>query len=138
MYIKVTVKQLGRKKNKLQEIPFELEHPPERVGELIRECVHTCVKEYRSRAAGRTEQPLTPDEIENQKEIGRIAFGIHYNEGKVDEQKAAATAMQAYEDGLFRIFLNEQELGKAEEHIELKTEDVLTFIRLTMLSGSMI
>lgn len=137
MYVKVTLKQLGKKKNKFQAVPFELEHPPANVGELIQECVHTCVKEYRARAAGRTEQPMTEEEIEAQKEIGKIAFGIHYNEGKVDEEKAVATALQAYEDGLFRIFLNEEELGETGQELCLKEEDVLTLIRFTMLSGRM-
>ena len=137
MYVKVTLKQLGKKRNKFQAVPFELEHSPENVGELIQECVHTCVKEYRARAAGRTEQPMTEAEIEAQKEIGKIAFGIHYNERKVDEQKAVATALQAYEDGLFRIFLNEEALGEAEQELHLTEEAVLTLVRLTMLSGSM-
>ncbi|MCM1497193.1 MAG: hypothetical protein NC124_01880 [Clostridium sp.] len=135
MYVKVTLKQLGKKRNKFQAVPFELEHSPANVGELIRECVHTCVKEYRVRAA-KVEQPMTEAEIEAQKEIGKIAFGIHYNEGKVNEQKAADTALQAYEDGLFRIFRNEEELGEAGQELHLTEADVLTLVRLTMLSGS--
>lgn len=137
MYVKVTLKQLGKKRNKFQAVPFELEHSPANVGDLIQECVHTCVKEYRARAVGRTGKPMTEEEIEAQKEIGKIAFGIHYNERQVDEQKAVATALQAYEDGLFRMFLNEEELGATEQELHLTEEDVLTLVRLTMLSGSM-
>lgn len=137
MYVKVTLKQLGKKKNKFQAVPFELEHSPANVKELIRECVHTCVKEYRARAAGRTGNPMTEAEIEAKKEIGKIAFDIHYNERQVDEQKAVDTALQAYEDGLFRMFLNDEELGDTGQELHLMEEDVLTLVRLTMLSGSM-
>lgn len=137
MYVKVTLKQLGKKRNKFQAVPFELEHSPANVEELIEECVHTCVKEYRARAVGRTGQPMTQEEIDAQKEIGKIAFGIHYNERKVEEDKAVAAALQAYEDGLFRMFLNEEELGGSGQEIHLTEEDVLTLVRLTMLSGSM-
>lgn len=137
MYVKVTLKQLGKKRNKFQAVPFELEHSPANVGELIQECVHTCVKEYRARAVGRTGQPMTQEEIDAQKEIGKIAFGIHYNERKVEEDKAVAAALQAYEDGLFRMFLDEEELGGSGQEIHLTEEDVLTLVRLTMLSGSM-
>lgn len=126
-----------KKRNKFQAVPFELEHSPANVGELIQECVHTCVKEYRARAVGRTGQPMTQEEIDAQKEIGKIAFGIHYNERKVEEDKAVAAALQAYEDGLFRMFLDEEELGGSGQEIHLTEEDVLTLVRLTMLSGSM-
>lgn len=41
----------------------------------------------------------------------------------------------AFKDGLFRIFLNDNELSSLEENINLQENDKLTFIRLTMLSG---
>ena len=41
----------------------------------------------------------------------------------------------AFNDGLFRIFLNDNELSSLEEKINLQENDELTFIRLTMLSG---
>ena len=41
----------------------------------------------------------------------------------------------AFNDGLFRIFLNDNELSSLEEKIKLQENDKLTFIRLTMLSG---
>ena len=41
----------------------------------------------------------------------------------------------AFNDGLFRIFLNNNELSSLEEKINLQENDKLTFIRLTMLSG---
>lgn len=41
----------------------------------------------------------------------------------------------AFNDRLFRIFLNGNELSSLEEKINLQENDKLTFIRLTMLSG---
>lgn len=138
MYVKVILKQLGKKRNRFQAVPFALEHPPDTVEALIRECVHTCVKKYRERALNAKDRVLTAEEMEAQKEIGKIAFGIHYNEREINEQQAVGTALQAYEDGLFRIFLNEDELGGMEQVLNLQEDDVLTLVRLTMLSGSMV
>lgn len=67
-------------------------------------------------------------------EIGKIAFGINYGGRKAEEGKAVATAIQAYKDGLFRIFLGEEELTDLSQRITLFEGDSLTFIKLTMLS----
>ena len=42
---------------------------------------------------------------------------------------------QSYEDGIFRIFMDDTETGDLSSPIQLKEESTLTFIRLAMLSG---
>lgn len=41
MTIKVNIKQLGKKKNKIAGVPFPLEHEPRTGSELINECLRT-------------------------------------------------------------------------------------------------
>ncbi len=135
MIIKVKVKQLGSKRDKIKGIDFSLDNTPETVEELIVEAVHTCVIEYNRRFSKTSAEPLTESEINEKSELGKIAFGINYGDKRADEKKAAETALQAYEDGIFRIFISENECGGLKDKITLSKNDSVTFIRLTMLSG---
>lgn len=49
--------------------------------------------------------------------------------------KACETACQCFEDGLVRVFRNQEELEGLETQVKLQEGDCLTFIRLTFLSG---
>ena len=71
------------------------------------------------------------------REVGKFAFGVHYNSNSVDESKAIETAIDAVRDGLVRVFMGDDELTDLEKAIEVTKGDVFTFIRLTMLSGRM-
>lgn len=134
--IKVNIKQLGKKRSKIAEVPFVLENTPSTVGELIKEAVHTCVSEYNERVKkGEDAAPLSSDEINEMSEIGKIAFGINYGGKCADEKAALENALQSYEDGLYRIFMGENELGALSDSISLSENDSVTFIRLTMLTG---
>lgn len=137
MNIKINIKQLGKKRNKIAEQDFVLEHTPTTVHELICEAVHTCVMEYNQRVKCEEENKLiSEEEISRKSEIGKIAFGINYGGKEAEEEKAVENAIQAYKDGLVRIFLGEEELDDLEKKIELSEGDSVTFIRLTTLSGS--
>ena len=136
MNIKVTMKQLGKKRSKITEADFPLTGRPTTVEELIKESVHTCVMIYNQNVRDRQNaSPLTDDEISDMSEIGKIAFGINYGGKEADEKKAVEVAIQAYEDGLVRIFKGEDELTELGQSIDVKENDLFTFIRLTMLAG---
>ncbi|MBQ4283292.1 MAG: hypothetical protein IJB96_05120 [Lachnospira sp.] len=138
MNIRVTVKQLGKKRNKITDMDFKLDNTPNTVYELIKEAVHTCVLEYNRRVQkGEDEVCLTKQEIEDMSEIGKIAFGINYGGKTACENEAVESAVTAYEDGLVRIFKGEDELTELNQPIDIKENDGFTFIRLTMLAGSM-
>ena len=130
------MKQLGKKRNKIDGEKFFLETRPENVEELIRGSVHTCVKAYNERfLKGENAGPLSAEDIENMSEIGKIAFGINYGGKTADEQAAVSNALQAYEDGLFRIFIGENEAGELSSEINISEGERITFIKLTMLTG---
>lgn len=136
MIIKVNIKQLGRKRSMISEMPFKLERTPATVRELIEEAVHTCVCEYNERVKkGESAEPLSGDDISEMSEIGKIAFGINYGGKYADENAALDNALQSYEDGLYRIFVGENEAGSLSDSISLTENDSVSFIRLTMLTG---
>ena len=136
MEILVTLKQLGAKRDRFGAVPFPLENTPNTVGELIAGAVRTCVSAYRTHAV-QAAHPLTSDQIRQMAEIGKIAFGGHYNPADADESEAVRTALEAYRDGLFRIFINDAEAGAADAPVYLHEHDTVMFLRLTFLAGRM-
>ena len=135
MTISVNVKQLGKKRNKISDMPFFLENEPHTLRQLITESVRTCVKAYNGRLNVEA-APLSQDDITAMSELGKIAFGM--SEGApADIAKAVDDAILAFEDGLFRVFLGEDELTELDGSIELNEDSSVTFIRLVMLAGRM-
>lgn len=138
LVVKINVKQLGSKRNRIDNEDFVLVKTPSNVKELICEAVHTCVSEYNLRVKkGENADVLSEDMIEKMSGIGKIAFGINYGGREADEENAVKTAIEAYEDGLFRIFINENEAGALYDSINISEGESLTFIKMTMLSGRM-
>lgn len=138
MNIKITIKQLGKKRSKISEADFTLENKPTTVAELIKEAVHTCVAQYNLRVRNKENiKPLTDEQISDMSEIGKIAFGINYGEKEANEENAVTTAIEAFEDGIVRIFKQDEELTELNQDIDVKENDLFTFIRLTMLAGRM-
>ncbi|MGN0691229.1 MAG: hypothetical protein ACI4K7_02655 [Oscillospiraceae bacterium] len=136
MNIKVNLKQLGSKKDKLKETDFYLEKVPHTVGELITESVRTCAEAYNMRVrSGERAEPLSEEEISAMSEIGKVAFGINYGGKEADIPEAVENALQSYRDGLFCIFIGEERTGELDEKISLDENNIVTFIKLTMLTG---
>lgn len=138
MNLLIEMKQLGRHKSGIATIPVELEPVPQCVKELIERIVIRQVDLYRARPKEEyLLHWLTQEEIDTQSTEGKITFGVNYNEKEVNLDKAIDNALQSFEDGIYRVYLNGEELRSLDETLSLQTDDVLTFIRLTMLSGRM-
>nr|WP_283945908.1 hypothetical protein [Paenibacillus amylolyticus] len=78
---------------------------------------------------------LMPDEIETQGATGKVGFGAVYNEGAPDLDSAMETAITAYEDGLYKVFLNDEELQELDNSVVIQDGDNVVFVRFTMLAG---
>ena len=87
--VKVTVKQLGKKRERFSKQNFCLRKKPYTVKELIEQTVFTCVDQYNARLAQTDVSPLpSQGEMEAMAELGKIAFGA-FAEGKpADPRKA--------------------------------------------------
>ncbi len=138
MIIHVNIRQLGKKRNAISAVPFDLPAQPATVRELITAVVQVCVASYNERVhKGETGiRPMTEENLTDMETIGKLAFGVNYGGKEADEAVAIANALQGFEDGLYRIFLGETELTVLDAPLALTEQDELTFIRLTMLSGS--
>ena len=138
MKIYVNIKQIGKRKNKIDKKEYEIKGKIETVKDLLIEFVTINVKEFNE---GFTENDVVPyltdEKINDLSDVGKISFGVDYNGKKQDLQKAIENALQSYEDGIYRVFVNDEELGKINDKLDLQENDELTFIRLTMLAGRM-
>ena len=136
MTLYMNMKQLGKRKDTVHKVPFEYANAPGTLRELITETVKICVAQYISRME-RGDEVLTNEEIDDMAAIGKIAFGIVYGEKKPDVNEAVETAVQGFEDGLFRVFRGLDELTDLDREEKFNEGDEITFIRLTMLAGRM-
>ena len=138
MKIFVNVKQIGKKKNKIDKKEYEINEGIKTVKELLTEFVTINVEKFNE---GYTENDIVPyltdKKINDLSDAGKISFGVDYNEQKQDLEKAIENTLQSYEDGIYRVFVNDEEMGEIDCEINLKENDELTFVRLTMLAGRM-
>ena len=62
---------------------------------------------------------------------------MNYGGKPADIVKAQENAIQCFEDGIYRIFMDDKPLEELDEDIQVTEEQVFTFVRLTMLAGRM-
>lgn len=139
MKIYVTMKSVAKRKAFLEKVEFQLTKQPATVFELIAELVSMNVRAFNDRQEHAPLVPfLTNEEITQSSAAGKVGFAAAYNnEQKADEKAAIQTAIQAFEDGLFKVFINDVEQGVDTPAIQLNDGDHLVLIKLTMLAGRM-
>lgn len=138
MKIFINVKQLGKRRNAVEEKELVLEHVPVTTADLIIAIVIRQVQEYNERLEQNDLlKYLTDEEIKEKATTGKVDFNVNYNGLPANTEKAVRNALQSFEYGIFRIFLNDTELESLDKTIQLSEGDKLTFIRLTMLAGRM-
>lgn len=138
MKIKVNIKQIGKKKNSIQEVSYDIPFAPHCVGELIEGVVTSCVETYNQRLeSSEILRCLTMKEIEDRASSGKVSFGVNYGEKKAELQPAVENALQSFEDGIYRIFIDDRSVEELDEKILIDENSSLTFVRLVMLAGRM-
>lgn len=140
-------KKPGRTRQTIEPVAVEIDGCPASVGALIEATVRACVAAFNKRAASSPEDPdididnadkvLDEQSISDLAETGGVAFGIVYDNRQADADHAVANALQCYEDGIFRMFLNGCPLGDICTPVEVMEGDCLSVVRLTLLAGRM-
>lgn len=138
MIIHVNLKSIGKRKASVKPAAIEIKGCPATVRELILAVVENGVGEY-NRRVEKSEllAYLTKEEIDGKAQVGKVGFGVNYGEKRAELLAAQVNAIQCFEDGIYRIFRDEEPLEKLEEPILITEETVFTFVRLTMLAGRM-
>lgn len=142
MDIKITAKQLGKKHPLLQEKIFKIKELEQfcSLKDLLEAIVEQQVNQYNHKDrekenSGKTKMPKD-NYLPLLTDTGKIGFNVTYNLNKADIEKAKEQTIQAFEDGLFAVFWDEEELTNLNQQIEITLDKTLTFIRLTFLAGS--
>ena len=136
MRIQINAKQIHKKKQNVAACAWELSEEPFDLRGLIRMLVFSGVTDYNRRIAARTgPQPLSASRMEDLRVVGRIGFGIPFDHREAAPEDALETALQGFRDGLYRVFIGEREIESLEEPLGLREDDMVTIIRLVMLTG---
>ncbi|CAM4338874.1 hypothetical protein FHS16_002619 [Paenibacillus endophyticus] len=134
----ITVKSLGKKKNHLDRLAWPLAESPPTLRALIEAVVILGVQSFNKReTAVPLVSCLTQTDIMRQGNGGKVGFGTLYNEQGNGEEEAVSTALLAFEDGLYRVFINGIEAEQLDMPLAICDGDELAFIRFTMLSGGL-
>ncbi len=78
---------------------------------------------------------LSPDQIQLGVEHGKIDAGGSELDQAVDSQTAVDNALQAFVDGLYFVFLEDEQIEDLETRVRLKARSQLLFLRLVPLVG---
>ena len=106
--------------------------------ELISRTVRAEVRQYSLRQKERlTFRVLTETQIQEAAAKGKVeSGGIDPARVKpVDEEAAVGAALQAFEDGLYLVMVDEVEQRDLDAAVYLKSDSRVTYIRLVMLAG---
>jgi len=134
--IVVKLKSVGKRKPVLDDMPYSLPEGISTLRQLIEAIVCQEVQDFNQRAGEQVIQTfLTENEINDLNAVGKVGFGCSYSDRKADLGKAIATALLGFEDGLYKVLVNESDIAELDAQLALQEGDRLTFIRLTFLAG---
>ena len=121
----------------MRSLPYEI--PPVNNGrELIAACVRAEIDRYNREKSAATLLPyLGPADIQKGVEKGKIAnAAISRHEPITEVENSIAVALRAHEDGLFLLFIDDEEIKDLNQNLHLTAESTVAFVRLTALTGT--
>lgn len=134
-------KALGRKKPLFAD--WSIPSPPDLsdggsltlrdlIGRVVRAEVEAFQKRQQERRLFRA---LTERQVQEGAAKGKIEMGGSDLPQKVDADEAVATALEAFEDGLYLVVIDEQEQRSLDAQVFLQPDSTVAFVRLVMLAG---
>lgn len=142
----VTTRALGKRRPLLDDWSVDL--PPEEGGgggggegltlrALIARVVRAEVAAFRRRQReGALLRVLSQGEIDAGAARGRVLPGGRPESAEVDEEHAVDVALAGFEDGLYLVILDGDELRDLDAQVYPRPDSRLTFLRLTFLAGA--
>ncbi len=144
MTIPITVegRVVGQKRALFTDWPIELPPPNENSGDRLklRDFITSIVmKEVEAFKLRQEERKLarvmSRQEIEQSAVRGKIDPGERDLRQQVNSDEAAAVALQAFEDGLYFVFVDDVQQTELDREVFLKPNSKVVFLRLTALVG---
>lgn len=150
MQLTINVKQLGKKRPVVAEHVLTIDDLPPNptLDDLITHVVRQQVQAYNAKRQQRGGNQLKESQqeenqllntliIREKSDSGKIGFGDIYNDKPADENTAIETALLAFTDGLYCVFIDEEQIEQLDSPITIDETHVVSFVRLTFLSGSL-
>ena len=107
-----------------------------RLRDLITKVVQEEVSAFQQRQAERRlARLMTKGEIEQALVTGKVDLGERDLKQTVDPHLAVETALQAFEDGLYYVFIEDEQIQSLDSEVSLQPTTHVTFIRLVALAG---
>ncbi|ADY29918.1 MULTISPECIES: hypothetical protein [Cellulophaga] len=129
------LKRLGKKK--VKQIPLTLDATPNNLQQLLVGCVKNQVEAFnKKRVEVNVVGFLSPAEIQEQAQSGKVDFGDLANKDLAVEQEAIDNVLLAFKDGLFVVFVDGDEVTSLDTPLQLTKDSVVAFIRMTFLVGT--
>lgn len=144
MKIYVNIKNAGRRKPVLEKEEYVIADGVKSVMEFIAAVVSCEVEKFNLKlkegsddgeSVAKSAFLMTNEEINEKAQVGKVGFGRIYSNKDADYDKALKNALQCYDDGLVKIFQNDNELGEQQSEMVVREGDVFTFVKLTFLAG---
>ncbi len=133
--ISLKLQKLGKRKINIIEI--EVTNQIDTLRDLLQACVTSEVKKYnKQKTTLNLISFLTPAMMQDQSETGKIGFGDSENTNKADLEKSIETVLQGFADGLFVVFIEDEEIKNLDQKINLSAAAPITFLRLSFLTGT--
>jgi hypothetical protein len=104
--------------------------------DLIARVVHEEVAAFQGRQeAARLSHALSAQDIARSLMKGKIDMGGRDAVQEVNVEEAIGTALLAFEDGLYYVFVDDKQQTDLEQEVFLRPESRVTFMRLVALAG---
>ena len=131
----VETKIVGRR-TPFERRPIELPDGPHTLESLLTQLVHHEVAAYHERqnSVGIL-RVLTEQEIEGGSTTGKISVAPQERGATVTPEDATQTALTAFKDGLYYVFLDDQQIEDLNQPLKLRPDSTLLLLRLTALAG---
>ncbi len=140
--IKVEAKVVGRPKRPfgVWDVSLPIDKDDQQFHGNLRELITLLVKDevkdfHERQEKRRLSHIMTPAEISLGVESGKVVPGEQDLDQTVDLNEAIQTAHQAFEDGLYYVFIDHQQIQDLNTVVEISEGSLVSFIRLVALAG---
>ena len=140
--ITVSTRSIGRRKPLLSD--FDVPPPDELRDDgnlLLRHVIEHVVRHQvylfnQRQESGRVDRVLSEAAIEKRVQAGKVDPTGRPDRETADADEAVGAALQAFEDGLYLVMIDEIERRSLDEHVYLSPSSRMVFVRLTFLAGA--
>ncbi len=138
--IVIQARRLGKTKPIVPDwsvpIPEHGENDSLTLRDLITYIVRQEVEAFMTRQEGRRFiRVLTEGQIKREAQRGKVDPAQHGEAQEVDPEVAVGTALLAFEDGLFYVYIDDRQYTRLEEPVVVGEGSRVTFLRLVALTG---